>query len=530
MTPERVSEFNEDLDEPMTQSYRLYTYLSFENIKFFSSTFACQSVNKKRLSSSTHLYKLSMDEIERKGQTIQLTFDKKQNSPRQLELPCRPASPTASIFLQKQTQVSIWENGKVSTIPVWNEYRGSKKFDPKTGITLTLPENQIFYNSNPDGLYKCTLNEGSDDDYVLVNVTTKSVEPDKKVFHSKFTLKANASFGSLETNSSEISSSFEIYKCCSGVPLKPPSLIVKNCDSLLECDIEKARLLIEAQHISLIRSLVSRFNHSSDCSIYVVYGLSSIFMCEGENVDVSQQYFQMFQTPENDGNKSRVNRSFYEPNSIEWNAKVERRIVISITRPDGGSLSENDGNTEVFYKRSHHFDDDAKIYISQTIFQVNSDIYEGESISFMCLGLYLFHAEGGYIRINWKNGTRTVLPDFGNENIMVQFSNKLFSDALTVNPIFIKPIEASRDMRSVECFQPVWNESSWERMEMSLEVKASFEPVFSGLPEEIVYFNLNEKECEITCQLSGGTPLPKTIEVTKDEKSLVVNEMINLLS
>ncbi|CAL8071244.1 unnamed protein product [Orchesella dallaii] len=143
----------------------------------------------------------------------------------------------------------------------------------------------------------------------------------------------------------------------------------------------------------------------------------------------------------------------------------------------------------------------------------------------MCFGLYLFHAEGGYIRIIWKNGTKTVLQDSDIQSNDVEFSNAYFSDWLTVNAIFVKPIEASTEMISVECFQPIWNESSWERTEMPLEIIASSKPVFSGPSEEIVYFYLNEKECEMTCQLSQGIPVPKTIDVMKDEKSLVVRDV-----
>ncbi|CAL8071242.1 unnamed protein product [Orchesella dallaii] len=319
MTAERVSEFNEDLDEPMTQSYLLYTYINFFVAKFFSTTLACQSVENKEISSSAHVYKLSLNEIERKGQTIQIAFDSKQN-PLQVELPCRPASPTALIVLQKQGEVSIWENGNFSSVPVWNEYKWSK-FDPKVGITLTLTESQIYYNSNPDeliGLYKCTLSEGSEDDYVLFNVSRKSVKPDKNVFYPKFKLKGKASFGLLvEKNDSK--SFYEKYMCCSGVPSKPPVFIVQNCDSLLECDVKKTRLPIETIENALVqsRSRAGHFNHSSNsnCTTGTVYGVSSILLCRGENIDVSQQFYQTLRmSNENNGSRSWIEKSFCKKN------------------------------------------------------------------------------------------------------------------------------------------------------------------------------------------------------------------------
>ncbi|ODM94456.1 Obscurin [Orchesella cincta] len=545
---DRLSVFNEDLNEPITQSYVLRIVIVFGNVKFFSSTLTCQSVDKPAINSSFHMFKLSYDGIERRGETIQVSVDPSHN-PMQVELPCRPASPSSTILLQKQTQISVWKDGKFESVATWENIKWTT-FDPKKGITLTLPEYQVSYETVPPsifGLYKCILNGSeNDEEHVFVNVSRKTEEnKNDAIFHLKSSLKRNAKVGFLKQEEKQ---SYDTFICCSGVRSHPPLLNVINCDSLFECDVEKLSIPTEPKENTAfgLKSLAARPN-KTDCTTDIVYGISSIIFCKGENIDFLQQYFHLLNPPQplamhNDSHR-RVTDSaaapspnFYVPHSVSWNADIERKIVVSIGRPEDENAWEagaTERHAEYFYNHRYIFEDEqGQLSISmskrQSIVQVNADIYEGEIINCMCFGLTLFHSYGGYLRSLLKGLTNDLIFEYGTDAdyiiTSVDFSDSYLKDSLAVNPIFGKPITASRDITSVECFQPVWNSSKWEKMEIPMEIKASSELVFSGPVDEIVYFNLFQKESEITCQLSQGEPQPESILVTKDDKSLVLTD------
>lgn len=41
--------------------------------------------------------------------------------------------------------------------------------------------------------------------------------------------------------------------------------------------------------------------------------------------------------------------------------------------------------------------------------QHNGDIFEGEKIVVVCFSLRFYYARGAWLRLKWKNGTRTLL-------------------------------------------------------------------------------------------------------------------------
>ncbi|CAL8071263.1 unnamed protein product [Orchesella dallaii] len=567
---ERISEFNEDLEEPRTQDYVLYTSISFANVKFFSSTLVCQSVENSAINSSVHVYKLVFDGIERQGDTIQVKVDAK--NPLQVELPCRPATPAASITLQKQFQVKVWGWGHEqlhSTVPIWSDFKWSS-FDPKAGFTLTLPKTQIYFDPIPPqvslfGLYKCSISGGDDNEFVFINVTRKSVEdkPSHELpFKTKFILRKNADAGLMVpplTLDQNIKTNYDnaLYKCCSGVPSKPPSLLALSCENALQCDMYKT-MLTQIDNYEGTRTSKKRWdsilhkqfhNISSDCALSILLGGSTIVRCTGDNVDISEHYYKLITSNEKaiTNNKFLSKKSFnhhakehdYEPLSLAWNAEVNRKIGIIIGKPIPKNWRRTSRKRNkimhsartAFRNRlySLHSPESTSERRTISILEVadkKTDIYEGEEIYFVCFSLPMFHADGGYLRITWKNGTNLVLEeDYGYSTAIIESSSTSsihFSglDGFGLNPTIAKIIETDVEMTSVECFQPLLNASTWERIQLKIEVHASHEPVFSGASEEIMYAYLHEAGHEIVCELVQGAPAPETITVTKDQKPI----------
>ncbi|CAL8071267.1 unnamed protein product [Orchesella dallaii] len=533
---ERISEFNEDLEEPRTQDYVLYTSISFANVKFFSSTLVCQSVENSAIISSVHVYKLSFSGIERQGETIQLSVD--AQTPLQVELPCRPATPTASITLQKQTQTTVWRNEEFDNIPIWSDFKWSS-FDPKIGFTLTLPKTQIYFDSMPPpvslfGLYKCSISGGDDDQFVFVNVTRKSADQASNdlPFKTKFILRGKANAG-LVTPDEKHPTHYDngLYQCCSGVPSKPPSLLVLPCETTLECDVFKTMLVQIEKHVSNLkrhRPVVPHHLHrnvSSDCAMSVIYGGSVIVRCTGENVDITEEYYKLITSneqaitqyksetkrtssrPVKEQRDCKLRNGRYqfqfekmfsqikyakwnmcldEPLSFAWSAGVNRKIGISIGKPVPTYKwgTNRKGNTRFFMiafynlRNSLHSPESTSKLPTINILTVKDktrDIYEGESIYCVCFKLSMFHADGGYVRINWKNGTNLVLEEaeYGTAIIDSSSTNSIhlsIFDGFSLNPTIATLIKADMEMSSVECFQPLWNSSRWERMKVTLEV------------------------------------------------------------
>ncbi|CAL8071269.1 unnamed protein product [Orchesella dallaii] len=559
---ERISEFNEDLEEPRTQGFVLYTSIRFHNVNFFSSTLVCQSVKNSAINSSVHVYKLSFNEIERQGETIQLYAEEK--SPMQVELPCRPATPTASIILQKQTQMTVWRNEQFVNVPIWSDFKWSN-FDPKIGFTLTLPKSQIYFDLLPPsislfGLYKCSISGGDEYKFVFVNVTRKSVDKisNDLPFKTNFILRENAEAGLVPVDKNHHTIYDQrLYKCCSGVASKPPSLITLSCQTVLECETLKSRFsqMVKQEanikwHSSTTLLSLHRRNLSSDCTLRSLRGGSVIISCSGQNVDITEQYFKLIPAKEQEQVVTKQNQRLtessasakqqhhYTPESVAWNSEPNRKIVISIGKPSKKDRLKNQNQNQKrkrimrsmrFKNRRYNLfalqpSSSKRIYI-QEVEDKTKDIYEGQSIYCMCFGLSMFHADGGYLRINWKNGTRLVLEDADYSYFVIE-SNSTSANSLmfkVLGPLggnikVGKLIKADREMVSVECFQPTWNSSRWERIQLNIEVHASLEPVFSGASDEIMYVNLNETGHEIVCKLTQGTPTPEAIIVTKDQK------------
>ncbi|CAL8071271.1 unnamed protein product [Orchesella dallaii] len=587
---ERISEFNEDLDEPQNQGFVFYTSIEFENAKFFSSTLICQSIENSAINSSIHVYKLgqfsshltisciqlfqfilptfvltlillyviifishqtieAIDAIERQGETIQISVDAK--TPLQVELPCRPANPTASVTLQKQTQTTVCQNEQYDNVPIWSDFKWSS-FDPKIGFTLTLPKSQIYFDSIPPpvslfGLYKCSIGGGDDDQFVFVNVTRKSADqtPNDPTFQTKFILRENATAGRVSTGTNHLPDRDNgFYKCCTGVPYIPPIILGLPCETTLECDIHKAMLIKIEKHIastsSSHRTSVPREslnNISYDCALIALYGGSTIYYKLISTTSEKQTKTNKPQITRTSNHPVKEQDNDHEPLSLARNVGVNRKIGISIGKPIPENWHWRMMNRKLnkiwrstrtaFTNLLYSLNPPESISKLQTITILEvedktKDVYEGESIYCMCFSLSMFHSGGGYLRINWKNGTNLVLEEAEYSTAIIEASaaNSIhFSglDAFGINPTIAKLIEADMEMTSVECFQPVWNSSRWENIKIEIEVHASLKPVFSGASDEIMYVNMNETGHEIVCELVQGKPPPETITVTKDK-------------
>lgn len=112
--------------------------------------------------------------------------------------------------------------------------------------------------------------------------------------------------------------------------------------------------------------------------------------------------------------------------------------------------------------------------------------FEGQSLTIHCDTHSFFYATGGWLRLMWKNGSRTVFKKINSTELLQPQGTldlkRLAAAPLQViaNPIGVLSAESykihghlpkvSMEMSHVECFAPVWNNGKWEKYEYKLNV------------------------------------------------------------
>lgn len=154
------------------------------------------------------------------------------------------------------------------------------------------------------------------------------------------------------------------------------------------------------------------------------------------------------------------------------------------------------------------------ITMNQTIlFSYENGVYEGESIHAMCRGLKLFYSRGGRMRLNWKNGTKTVLPTLNNiipgtpSVINIASYRDIGHTSYSVEVLFANMSSMSSEMESIDCFMPVWNSTGWDVISHKFDVLPTSPPKFLA-KDDTVHFKQGESDKEISFEIEEFSPLP----------------------
>lgn len=250
---------------------------------------------------------------------VQVAISKKQDVTSKIVLPCKPATPTVPILLEKLNDNTNNIKRKWKRLNYPAQYLN---FDPKVGFII---HKDIMDELNIFGLYRCTaLDEGDDVNdvdtsqwdeeacrrkFVYVNVTSTNepnIETEDIRFQSTIDLRGDATIAynheilgkqtNLSPNRSIEDSEFI---CCSGVANMAPSIYSEFCLDYLQCDILKSSMTTSFQgNVSLypnnywVHDSDTLENHS-DC-VKTIFLYSPVMFCEGKNVRFADHFVNVF--------------------------------------------------------------------------------------------------------------------------------------------------------------------------------------------------------------------------------------------
>lgn len=330
----RSSSFTEMEKSPTNINFKIVLTLRASyrrGFTFLSLNVTCTSTTQNNIQSSIHIFQMGQQSIENEGETLEIYLEPYSQPPSgivppkpdrylgpPLVLPCRPASPEIRLLLEKQVVTRV----RPTKEQVWKPLKNppSQKyisFDPKIGFTV---DRGLFYGNKIYGMYRCSVLISSDSDdgsvdgstagdivdsnqYVLLNVTNNRNHSDdsKKMapFESKSIIRGSASFQldwgtEMEGN----------VRCCSGVPDKPPKMYPFYCSNELHCQFVKSHILDdvakleeEEENNKKTNPIIDKddlYNDSSDCSRQYMFGEKMFVVCHGQNVDVAEEFINLF--------------------------------------------------------------------------------------------------------------------------------------------------------------------------------------------------------------------------------------------
>lgn len=148
------------------------------------------------------------------------------------------------------------------------------------------------------------------------------------------------------------------------------------------------------------------------------------------------------------------------------------------------------------------------------LFDYEDQLYQGESVHVLCRGLKLLYSKGAWIRVNWKNGTKTVLPSTStvdktaHDDVLI-FSKRDIGQSRSdaVHKAFAKLPALNLEIDSVDCYMPLWNNDAWDVLNHKIHVLWSSPPKFAAR-EEVVRFRDGEKNKQISFEMQEFSPLP----------------------
>lgn len=169
---------------------------------------------------------------------------------------------------------------------------------------------------------------------------------------------------------------------------------------------------------------------------------------------------------------------------------------------------------DAYENQVYHFDEEATRIrkISKGLVEYPRDVYyEGEPLTFICFGLNIFYAAGPHLRLNWDNGTKTVLDPQSHSRTshILHLADKALMDTADKQSVVGLSQIAQQGMRSTECLMPVIGSTKWDRISKNLTILPSIAPKIIETEEETVYFYLGDRGNVLHCTVIVGQPTPR---------------------
>lgn len=143
------------------------------------------------------------------------------------------------------------------------------------------------------------------------------------------------------------------------------------------------------------------------------------------------------------------------------------------------------------------------------------EVYPTENVVVMCRGMKLLYANGTWIRLNWKNGTKTILTPINTTAVTgrgIRILSKRdmgHSNAVSAYSTYAKLFNVSADMESIDCYMPVWDTPAWDVLSYNLNVSQPHPPRFAERETAEVNFRLHETNKEIVFEIRDYAPIPQ---------------------
>ncbi|CAL8143227.1 unnamed protein product [Orchesella dallaii] len=465
VTSERVSELTTDLKQPINTEFRSYLKFDNEIYRFRSGYLSCQSVANYHLQSTIYVFAEGQHTLFHSGETFTVNLTQTSS---QIILPCRTSRPDISVNLFKEQKR---RRNKTEWIPI--QQNSSIHFDPRMGFMLdvhTLPDIK--------GPYKCAVADEEDEEYSLIHVAPGIETPYK--------------FTPISTLESHVNNSLLQVQCCTGKQSSPARGNQRNCATEAECDLIKPLFvhnLLEDPESRLFSNSGDQYNLQHGCyNAYLQNYLhpATILICQGENLKLVGLFLPVYKegllnnTDEWNGN--------YEIMDIANNPpklQIEKKISFLLeSRQEPTWLSQSTSGQRIsnhYYPYSEYSSYPeigfvAGEYSRPNIFAVRSyeSIFEGEDIRVTCAPLPYYYAKGGWLQVNWKNGSRMILDtDFDTDapqHISYIRSHRLqVMDSNSRIRGIINNIDL--DVESVDCFSPIWNSAKWDKRTLKLKIQ-----------------------------------------------------------
>lgn len=150
-------------------------------------------------------------------------------------------------------------------------------------------------------------------------------------------------------------------------------------------------------------------------------------------------------------------------------------------------------------RRQHHF------YLEYN----RDEVYEGEPLVFVCIGLKMYFADGPHLVLNWEGRNTTWLSVAQNKsdeiNSLFLSENSHLAHEMKNRIVILKGsvVIASKNLKSVDCWMPVLSSYEWIKVTKNINVlPAPSAPEFVEPANETVYIELG-KPFTITCTIKN---------------------------
>lgn len=150
--------------------------------------------------------------------------------------------------------------------------------------------------------------------------------------------------------------------------------------------------------------------------------------------------------------------------------------------------------------------------VEKYFIKVIGRLYKGQEIRIFGLGLKFLYSYGDHLRINWENGTKSILERETAKRLLYfhfQKTSRIIKEDRSLVPILSFPLKTISGMKSIDCFMPQLTSDKWDKISFPMNVLPTTPPKLVGPTNEIIYVQVHEMSKETKYQISEGVSHPK---------------------